>query len=79
MLLHLCTFLIKPIRFNKFYFRNFGHHLLKYFSSKTSSWARPLKTKHAKLKLVLDALVAFLKKRKATLTTTGKRLHEVVN
>ena len=35
--------------------------------------ARPPKTEQAKLKLVLDLLVAFLKKRKATLTTTEKR------
>ena len=41
---------------NKFYFRNFGRHLFKsiFFrsniaSSKTSFWARPLKTEHAKL------------------------------
>jgi len=31
MLLHQSIFSIKAIRFNKFYFRNFGHHLLKHF------------------------------------------------
>ena len=31
MLLHQCIFSIKAIRFNKFHFRNFGHHLLKHF------------------------------------------------
>ena len=89
MPLHRCIFSIKAIRFNKFYFRNFKRRLLNQFfssniaTSKTSFWARPLKTEHAKLiflmyaltKLVLDALmVAFLKKRKTTLITTEKRL-----
>ena len=31
MPLHQCIFSIKAIRFNKFYFRNFGRHLLKHF------------------------------------------------
>ena len=31
MPLHQCIFSIRAIRFNKIYFRNFGHHLLKTF------------------------------------------------
>ena len=75
-------FSIKAIRFNKFYFRNFGHHLLKHFFLEhrrledvyqgTPSQDRARRETEARFGLI--GWNAFLKKRKATLTTTENRL-----